>query len=58
MQRLDDCGCQGLGNVTDTEADHVLIRMRCLVLARLAADRRKQVAARQLQVILIYLKHS
>ena len=58
MHRLDDCGCQRLGDVTDTEADHVLIGMRCLILTRLAAYGRKQVAARKFQVILIYLKHS
>ena len=54
VHRLDDGGCEGLGDVSDAEAYHALVGMRDFVCVDFLCDVCKQVTVREFQKVFVY----
>ena len=54
---LDDCRCNWLCNITDTKTDDLFVRVCLLICIYLLSDGTEQLAAWQLLIVLIYMKH-
>ena len=58
VQGIQNDRSQWLCHITNAQPDYLLVRMGCLIFSLFSSYRGKQIASRQLQIILIHLKHN
>ena len=57
MHCINDCRCKWLCYITDSKTDDILVRICCLICIYFLTNCAEQIAARQLLIIIVNLKH-